>query len=75
MIRTVFPSIIRSTRPYTQQQVYVKELRFLLPSKHNYPYESKVLKSIMFTLRRHVSTETCRLSVNIIDFNTLLSQG
>jgi hypothetical protein len=31
---------------------------FLLPSKHNYPYDSKVLKSIMFTSRRHVSTNT-----------------
>jgi hypothetical protein len=80
--------------------------RFLLPSKHNCPYDSKMLKSIMFTLRRHVSANTgptknvqetiecsfycflyvlcwpedgpvlveiCRLNVNIINFNTLLS--
>jgi hypothetical protein len=31
---------------------------FLSPSRHNYPYDSKVLKSIIFTLRRHVSANT-----------------
>jgi hypothetical protein len=38
--------------------IYVTTCIFLLPSRHNYPYESKVLKSIMFTLRRHVSANT-----------------
>jgi hypothetical protein len=33
-------------------------LDFLLPSRHNYPYDSKVLKSIVFTLRQHVSANT-----------------
>ena len=30
MFRTVFPPIIRSSRLYIQQQVYVKQMRLLL---------------------------------------------
>ena len=32
MLRTVFPSIIRSSRLYIQQQVYVKQVLLLLAS-------------------------------------------
>ena len=34
MFRTVFPSIIRSSRLYTQHQVYVIEVRWLFASGH-----------------------------------------
>jgi len=33
MFRTVFPSIIRSSRLYIQQQAYVKQILILLASK------------------------------------------
>ena len=35
MFRTVFPSIIRSSRLYIQHQVYVKQVLWLLASKQN----------------------------------------
>jgi len=34
MFRTVFPSIIRSSRLYTQHQVYVRQVLWLLASGH-----------------------------------------
>ena len=34
MFRTVFPSIIRSSKLYIQQQAFVKQILLLLASKH-----------------------------------------
>jgi hypothetical protein len=38
--RTVFPSIIRSSRPYTQHQVYVIQVSWLLASGHEMEWSS-----------------------------------
>jgi hypothetical protein len=45
-------------QPQQGANIYGSNMDLLLPSKHNYPYDSKVLKSVMFTLRRHVSADT-----------------
>jgi hypothetical protein len=40
-----------------EEQITIN-INFLLPSRQNYPYDSKVLKAIMFTLKQHVSADT-----------------
>jgi len=43
MFRTVFPSIIRSSRLYIQQQAYVKEILLLLASSQQYLFDKCLL--------------------------------
>jgi hypothetical protein len=33
---------------HVDKETDIKNMYFLLPSRHNYPYDSKTLKSIMF---------------------------
>jgi len=40
MFRTVFPSIIRSSKLYIQQQAYVKQILLLLASRNEIPTAS-----------------------------------
>jgi hypothetical protein len=46
MFRTVFPSIIRSLRLYTQRQVYVKQVLWLLASKQLLMMDEKTVRNM-----------------------------
>ena len=54
MFRTVFPSIIRSSRLYTQHPLYVMQVSWLLASGHEVELSS-------------ISSETCRVIFNKLE--------
>jgi hypothetical protein len=57
MFRTVLPSIIRSSRLYTQHQVYVIQVRWLLSSRHEMFH--LVLASMQSTNRYDIYLMPC----------------
>jgi len=67
MFRTVFPSIIRSSRLYTQHQVYAIQVSWLHASRHEMTYTWCCVYSHELLMMDGRPSETCRVMFNKLE--------